>query len=236
MKTLAVFVCVVFVAACVQQVQGFDEDDLHSHLSSEDGEDELDGGRIDLSDDLSSKRGHGRKRHSRRYSKHGYGHSSYGKGGYGHHGKHGGYGYGGYGKGGYGHHGKRGGYGYGGYGLGGYGGGRSAHSYGGYGGHGKYGGYGHGYGGYGYGGYGHHGKSLHHYKSPYALKTKYAIDSYLAKTHLLGDRRLQVNFKYLNTPLEVQYLNQYHGVQHPLSNTRLAPLFGLPYAPKYPTP
>merc|ERR1711862_955687 len=62
------------------------------------------------------------------------------------------------------------------------------------------------------------------------------MGSYLAKTHLLGDRRLQVNFKYLNTPLEVQYLNQYHGVQHPLSNTRLAPLFGLPYAPKYPTP
>jgi len=53
---------------------------------------------------------------------------------------------------------------------------------------------------------------------------------------LLGDRRLQVNFKYLNTPLELQYLNQYHGVQHPLSNTRLAPLFGLPYAPKYQTP
>merc|ERR1719312_1863353 len=103
MKTLAVFVCVVFVAACVQQVQGCDEDDLHSHLSSEDGEDELDGS--DLSDDLSSKRGHGRKRHSRRYSKHGYGHSSYGKGGYGHHGKHGGS----YGKGGYGHHGKHGG-------------------------------------------------------------------------------------------------------------------------------
>merc|ERR1719312_1496926 len=153
MKTLAVFVCVVFVAACVQQAQGFDEDDLHSHLSSEDGEDELDGS--DLSDDLSSKRGHGRKRHSRRYSKHGYGHSSYGYGP-------------GYGHGGYGHHGKHGRYGYGGYGLGGYGGGYG-YGYGGYG-----GGYGHGYGGYGYGGYGHHGKSLHHYKSPYALKTKYA--------------------------------------------------------------
>merc|ERR1711963_752312 len=97
-----------------------------------------------------------------------------------------------------------------------------------------------GYGGYGYGGYGHHGKHhgkhLKRYKTPYALKTKYAIDSYLAKTHLLGDRRLQVNFKYLNTPLEVQYLHQYHGVQHPLSNTRIAPLFGLPYAPKYQSP
>merc|ERR1712226_1478812 len=105
-------------------------------------------------------------------------------------------------------------------------------SYGGYGsgfGHGGYGGgYGHGGGfGYGisYGGYGYGGKkySLH--------KTKYAINDYLYKTHALGKRNLQVSLNYLNTPQEAQYLNQYHGLQHPLSYTRLAPHFGLPHNP-----
>merc|ERR1712112_267019 len=92
----------------------------------------------------------------------------------------------------------------------------------------------------GYGGYGHHGKyggyGKHFYKSPYLAHTKYAIDDYLAKTHLLGDRRLSVSLKYLNTPLEVQYLNQYHGLKHPLSQTRIGAYFGLPYSPFHQTP
>merc|ERR1712198_741214 len=59
---------------------------------------------------------------------------------------------------------------------------------------------------------------------------------YLAKTHLLGDRRLSVSLKYLNTPHEVQYLNQYHGLKHPLSQTRIGAYFGLPYSPFHQTP
>merc|ERR1712112_156746 len=92
----------------------------------------------------------------------------------------------------------------------------------------------------GYGGYGHHGKyggyGKHFYKSPYLAHTKYAIDDYLAKTHLLGDRRLSVSLKYLNTPPEVQYLNQYHGLKHPLSQNRIGGHFGLPYSPFHQTP
>merc|ERR1712114_71005 len=68
------------------------------------------------------------------------------------------------------------------------------------------------------------------------MGTKYAIDDYLAKTHLLGDRRLSVSLKYLNTPPEVQYLNQYHGLKHPLSQTRIGGHFGLPYSPFHQTP
>merc|ERR1712114_60702 len=68
------------------------------------------------------------------------------------------------------------------------------------------------------------------------MGTKYAIDDYLAKTHLLGDRRLSVSLKYLNTPPEVQYLNQYHGLKHPLSQTRIGGHGGLPYSPFHQTP
>merc|ERR1711962_783920 len=118
-----------------------------------------------------------------------------------------------YKKKGYGHKRHYGGYGnpYGGFGYG--------ISFGGYG-----SGFGHGgYGGYGRYGYGGKKYSLH--------KTKYAINDYLYKTHALGKRNLQVSLNYLNTPQEAQYLNQYHGLQHPLSYTRLAPHFGLPYNP-----
>jgi len=38
-----------------------------------------------------------------------------------------------------------------------------------------------------------------------------------------------VQVDYLNTPLEWQYLNQYHGLKHPLSYTRLGQQFGLGY-------
>jgi len=57
-----------------------------------------------------------------------------------------------------------------------------------------------------------------------------------------------VQLNYLNTPLEYQYLNQYHGIQHPLTNTQLAQPYGLnsgtpqaigyqtPITPAYPNP
>jgi len=57
--------------------------------------------------------------------------------------------------------------------------------------------------------------------------TKHRIDSYLAKSYLLGKKRLNVEVKYLNTPLEYQYLNQYHGLKHPLTHTPFAGLFGI---------
>jgi len=83
--------------------------------------------------------------------------------------------------------------------------------------------------------------------SPYHLKRKH-IDRYLAHSYLLGRQRLSVQLNYLNTPLEYQYLNQYHGIQHPLTNTQLAQPYGLssgipqaidyqaPNTPVYPNP
>jgi len=83
--------------------------------------------------------------------------------------------------------------------------------------------------------------------SPYHLKRK-QIDRYLAHSYLLGRQRLSVQLNYLNTPLEYQYLNQYHGIQHPLTNTQLAQPYGLstgtpqaieyqaPSTPVYPNP
>jgi len=83
--------------------------------------------------------------------------------------------------------------------------------------------------------------------SPYHLKRKH-IDRYLANSYLLGRQRLSVQLNYLNTPLEYQYLNQYHGIQHPLTNTPLAQPYGLssgipqaigyqaPNTPVYPNP
>jgi len=62
--------------------------------------------------------------------------------------------------------------------------------------------------------------------SPYHSKRKH-IDRYLAHSYLLGRQRLSVQLNYLNTPLEYQYLNQYHGIQHPLTNTQLAQPYGL---------
>merc|ERR1712126_604299 len=83
--------------------------------------------------------------------------------------------------------------------------------------------------------------------SPYHSKRKH-IDRYLAHSYLLGRQRLSVQLNYLNTPLEYQYLNQYHGIQHPLTNTQLAQPYGLnlgtsqaigyqaPNTPAYPNP
>jgi hypothetical protein len=58
--------------------------------------------------------------------------------------------------------------------------------------------------------------------------TKSKIDDYLAKTYTLGNRKLTVAVDYLNTPLEYQYLNQYHGFQHPLAGTQLGSYFNIP--------
>merc|ERR1712202_54790 len=66
-------------------------------------------------------------------------------------------------------------------------------------------------------------------------ETKNKIDDYLAKQWLLGKRKLTVSVNYGNTPLEYQYLNQYHGFPNPLSGTPLGPRFGLP-GPKYVPP
>jgi hypothetical protein len=65
----------------------------------------------------------------------------------------------------------------------------------------------------------------------YLEATKGKIDDYLAKTQLLGNRKLSVQVDYLNTPLEYQYLNQYHGFQHPLSGTPLGTYFNIPTPP-----
>ena len=58
--------------------------------------------------------------------------------------------------------------------------------------------------------------------------TKDKIDNYLAKTQQLGQKRLSVQVDYLNTPLEYQYLNQYHGFEHPLQGTPLGDYFKIP--------
>jgi len=73
-----------------------------------------------------------------------------------------------------------------------------------------------------------HGKRQYgHHDHLYA--TKHNIDAYLANSYLHGKRKLSVQVDYLNTPLEWQYLNQYHGLKHPLSYTRLGQQFGLGY-------
>merc|ERR1719402_1773568 len=46
-------------------------------------------------------------------------------------------------------------------------------------------------------------------------ETKNKIDDYLAKQWLLGKRKLTVSVNYGNTPLEYQYLQQYHGMPTP---------------------
>lgn len=115
-------------------------------------------------------------------------------------------------------------------------GGRYGHGYsygvGGYGGHGgnglagQYGGYGGGYGS-SYNGKSYTKKTYNPDAHLYA--TKHKIDRYLDKSYLLGSKRLNVEVDYLNTPLEYQYLQQYHGFGHPLAHTSLGERFGLGY-------
>merc|ERR1719500_363535 len=49
--------------------------------------------------------------------------------------------------------------------------------------------------------------------------TKARLEKYLQKQWQLGKRKLQVQVDFGNVPLEWEYLNQYHGVRHPLAMT-----------------
>jgi len=189
----------------------------------------------------------------------GYGSPSYGgKGGYG-----GGYGpgfmsgpvYGGHhhhgGFGPFGHHGGSGGY------FGGPYGGFGRRFGGKYGGH--FGGFGTKYGG-GFGGYGGRfggrfgpsgdfedmfddqnaddypfGADLEEEEDDHLTSTSARLEKYLQKQWQLGKRKLQVQVDFGNVPLEWEYLNQYHGVRHPLSMTAFGPKYGLagPPAPMF---
>merc|ERR1719370_191178 len=46
--------------------------------------------------------------------------------------------------------------------------------------------------------------------------SKARLEKYLQKQWQLGKRKLQVQVDFGNVPLEWEYLNQYHGVRHPL--------------------
>merc|ERR1719397_144962 len=61
------------------------------------------------------------------------------------------------------------------------------------------------------------------------------LEKYLQKQWQLGKRKLQVQVDFGNVPLEWEYLNQYHGVRHPLSMTAFGPKYGLagPPAPMF---
>jgi len=65
--------------------------------------------------------------------------------------------------------------------------------------------------------------------------TSARLEKYLQKQWQLGKRKLQVQVDFGNVPLEWEYLNQYHGVRHPLSMTAFGPKYGLagPPAPMF---
>merc|ERR1719435_141741 len=65
----------------------------------------------------------------------------------------------------------------------------------------------------------------------YLTSSKARLEKYLQKQWQLGKRKLQVQVDFGNVPLEWEYLNQYHGIQHPLAMTRFAQKYGLPGAP-----
>ena len=58
--------------------------------------------------------------------------------------------------------------------------------------------------------------------------TKSKINNYLAKMQQLGNRKLSVQVDYLNSPLEYQYLSQYHGFQDPLPGTSRGDYLNVP--------
>jgi len=186
----------------------------------------------------------------------GYGSPSYGgKGGYGQPGYGPGFmsgpvyggSYGGFGPfGGHHHHGGSGYFGghYGGFGR------RFGGKYG-----GRFGGFGTKYGG-GFGGYGGRfgpygvfedmfddqnaddypfGADLEEEEDDHLTSTSARLEKYLQKQWQLGKRKLQVQVDFGNVPLEWEYLNQYHGVRHPLSMTAFGPKYGLagPPAPMF---
>merc|ERR1711973_654096 len=61
--------------------------------------------------------------------------------------------------------------------------------------------------------------------------SKARLEKYLQKQWQLGKRKLQVQVDFGNVPLEWEYLNQYHGVRHPLAMTAFGPKYGLPGPP-----
>merc|ERR1719187_2368847 len=65
--------------------------------------------------------------------------------------------------------------------------------------------------------------------------TSARLEKYLQKQWQLGKRKLQVQVDLGNVPLEWEYLNQYHGVRHPLAMTAFGPKYGLvgPPPPMY---
>merc|ERR1712029_737138 len=65
--------------------------------------------------------------------------------------------------------------------------------------------------------------------------TSARLEKYLQKQWQLGKRKLQVQVDFGNVPLEWEYLNQYHGVRHPLAMTAFGPKYGLagPPAPMF---
>merc|ERR1711972_65947 len=65
--------------------------------------------------------------------------------------------------------------------------------------------------------------------------SKARLEKYLQKQWQLGKRKLQVQVDFGNVPLEWEYLNQYHGVRHPLAMTAFGPKYGLagPPPPMY---
>merc|ERR550534_1762753 len=65
--------------------------------------------------------------------------------------------------------------------------------------------------------------------------SKARLEKYLQKQWQLGKRKLQVQVDFGNVPLEWEYLNQYHGVRHPLAMTVFGPKYGLagPPSPMY---
>merc|ERR1719209_455869 len=67
------------------------------------------------------------------------------------------------------------------------------------------------------------------------MSTSARLDKYLQKQWQLGKRKLQVQVDFGNVPLEWGYLNQYHGVRHPLAMTAFGPKYGLagPPPPMY---
>jgi len=67
------------------------------------------------------------------------------------------------------------------------------------------------------------------------MSTSARLEKYLQKQWQLGKRKLQVQVDFGNVPLEWEYLNQYHGVRHPLAMTAFGPKYGLagPPAPRF---
>merc|ERR1719348_309929 len=124
-----------------------------------------------------------------------------------------------------------------------------------YGGFGKYGGVGMNFGGFGgkYGGFYPFGDyedmfddrndddfladlyGVDQEDDEHLTSTSARLEKYLQKQWQLGKRKLQVQVDFGNVPLEWEYLNQYHGVRHPLSKTAFGPKYGLggPPAPMF---